>query len=52
MDDPRISFAAPFAMLAALVLYGLMEYNLADSEVVLLYAFAMGLSGPSLLRSE
>ena len=47
-----LCFAAPFAMLAALVLYGLMEYNLADSEVVLLYAFAMGLSGPSLLRSE
>lgn len=47
-----LCFAAPLAMLASLVLYGLMEYNLADAEVVLLYAFAMGLTGPSLLRSE
>ena len=44
-------FAAPPAMFAALALYGLVEYNLADSEIVLLYALAMGLSGPSLLRS-
>ena len=44
-------FAAPLAMFAALVLYGLVEYNLADSEVVLLYALAMGLTGPSLLRA-
>ena len=47
-----LCFAAPLAMLVSLVLYGLMEYNLADSEVVLLYGFAMGLTGPSLLRSE
>ena len=40
------------AMLASLVLYGLMEYNLADAEVVLLYGFVMGLTGPSLLRSD
>jgi hypothetical protein len=44
-------FAAPLAMFAALFLYGLVEYNLADSEVVLLYALAMGLTGPSLLRA-
>ena len=44
-------FAAPLAMFAALVLYGLVEYHLADSEVVLLYALAMGLTGPSLLRA-
>ena len=44
-------FAAPLAMFAALFLYGLVEYNLADSEVVLLYALAMGLSGPSLLHA-
>lgn len=44
-------FAAPLAMFASLVLYGLVEYNLADSEVVLLYALAMGLTGPSLLRA-
>ena len=47
-----LCFAAPFAMLAALVLFGLVEYNLADAAVVPLYALAMGLSGPSLLRSE
>ena len=39
-------------MLLSLFLYGLMEYNLADAEVVLLYGLAMGLCGPSLLRSE
>ena len=44
-------FAAPLAMFAALFLYGLVEYNLADSEVVLLYALAMGLTGPSLLHA-
>lgn len=45
-----MAFAAPLAMLAALFLYGLVEYNLADSEVVLLYALAMGLSTPTLDR--
>ncbi|MCL1910026.1 MAG: O-antigen ligase family protein [Kiritimatiellaeota bacterium] len=35
---------APFAMLAALVCYGLMEYNLADADIVLLYSLAMALS--------
>ncbi len=44
-------FAVPLAMLAALFFYGLVEYNLADSEVVLLYGFAMGLTGPSLMHS-
>ena len=47
-----LCFAAPFAMLGALVLFGLVEYNLADAAVVPLYALAMGLSGPSLRRSE
>lgn len=47
-----ICFAAPLAMLGALVLFGLVEYNLADASVVPLYALAMGLSGPSLRRSE
>ena len=37
-------YLAPLAMLSALVLYGLMEYNLADAEVVLLYALTMGLA--------
>ena len=37
-------FLAPLAMLSALVLYSLMEYNLADAEVVLLYALTMGLA--------
>ena len=44
-------YAAPLAMFVALFLYGLVEYNLADSEVVLLYGLAMGLTGPSLLHS-
>lgn len=44
-------FAVPLAMLAALVFYGLVEYNIADAEVVLLYGFAMGLTGPSLMRA-
>ena len=43
-------FAVPLSMLGALFLYGLVEYNLADAEVVLLYGFAMGMCGPSLLR--
>lgn len=47
-----LCFAAPFAMLLALVLYGLVEYNLADAAVVLLFGLSMGLCGPSLLRSE
>lgn len=47
-----LCFAAPLAMLGALVLFGLVEYNLADAAVVPLYALAMGLSGPSLRRSE
>lgn len=34
----------PFAMLAALILYGLIEYNLADAEIVILYSLAMGMS--------
>ena len=33
----------PLAMLSTLILYGLIEYNLADAEVVLLYALAMAL---------
>ena len=47
-----LCFAAPLAMLGALVLFSLVEYNLADAAVVLLYGLAMGLTGPSLLRSE
>ena len=47
-----LCFAAPLAMLASLVLFGLVEYNLADAAVVPLYSLAMGLSGPSLRRSE
>ncbi len=35
---------APLAMLVALVLYGLMEYNLADADVVLLYSLAMAMA--------
>ena len=31
-------------MLAALILYGLIEYNLADAEIVILYSLAMGMS--------
>ena len=34
----------PLAMLAALILYGLIEYNLADAEIVILYSLAMGMS--------
>lgn len=32
---------APLAMLSTLILYGLIEYNLADAEVILLYSLAM-----------
>ncbi len=35
---------APLAMLSALILYGFIEYNLADAEVVLLYALAMAMA--------
>ena len=35
---------APLAMLSALMLYGLMEYNLADADVVLLYSLAMAMA--------
>lgn len=34
----------PLAMLSALILYGLMEYNLADADVVLLYSLAMAMA--------
>lgn len=44
-------FMAPLAMFAALALYGLVEYNLADSEIVLLYGLALGLTSPSLRHS-
>ena len=47
-----LCFAAPLAMFGALVLFGLVEYNLADAAAVLLYGLALGLTGPSLLRSE
>ena len=43
-----LAFAAPLAMLSALVLYGMVEYNLADSEIVLLYGIAMGLTNRNL----
>lgn len=46
-----MAFAAPLAMFSTLFLYGLVEYNLADSEIVLLYAFAMGLTNRNLLHS-
>lgn len=44
-------FMAPLAMFAALVFYGFVEYNLADSEVVLLYGLVLGLTSPSLRHS-
>ena len=47
-----LCFAAPLAMFGALVLFGFVEYNLADAAVVLLYGLVLGLTGPSLLRSE
>ncbi len=34
----------PLAMLSSLILYGFIEYNLADAEVVLLYALSMALA--------
>ncbi len=34
---------APLAMLATLILYGLIEYNLADADVVLLYSLMMAM---------
>ena len=40
----------PLATLSALVIFGLVEYNIADAAVVPLYSFAMGFSGAALLR--
>lgn len=36
--------ALPLALLAALVLTGIVEYNLADGELVLIYSLALGLA--------
>ena len=43
-NSPSILRFAPLAMLCALILYGLMEYNLADADVVLLYSLAMAMA--------
>ena len=43
-DKPPAIRYVPLAMLTALALYGLIEYNLADAEIVLLYSLAMGMS--------
>ena len=40
----------PFATLSSLVLFGLVEYNLADAAVVPLFSLAMGFSCAALLR--
>ncbi len=40
----------PLATLSALVIFGLVEYNIADAAVVPLYSLAMGLSCAALLR--
>ncbi|MBQ7667427.1 MAG: O-antigen ligase family protein, partial [Kiritimatiellae bacterium] len=40
---PALAFL-PAAFLSVLLAYGLVEYNFADSEIVLLYAFAFGLA--------
>lgn len=42
--SPSLLRFAPLAMLSALMLYGLMEYNLADANVVLLYSLAMAMA--------
>ena len=40
----RCPHPAPFCMLAAIIGYGFMEYNIADAEVILLYSFSMALA--------
>ena len=52
---PSVSLAPaealiPLAVLSALVLFGLVEYNIADAAVVPLYSLAMGFSHAALLR--
>lgn len=42
---------APAAVILSLMIYGLIEYNLADSEIVLLYTISMG-SGSSAYFSQ
>ncbi len=43
-SSPSVVRFVPLAMLSALILYGLIEYNLADAEIVLLYALSMALA--------
>lgn len=44
------ALTAPFAMLAALILFGLVEYNLADAAVIPLYSLSLGFSAPFFMR--
>ena len=46
----RAEALMPLATLSALVLFGLVEYNLADAAVVPLFSLAMGFSSAALLR--
>lgn len=41
--DNEVSMVAP---IFALILFGLVEYNLADAAIVLLYSITMGLASP------
>ncbi len=44
--------SVPLAMIAALILNGLVEYNFADGELVLIYGMAMGLAAVRLAPPE
>ena len=43
VSQPAVRYV-PIAMLTALMLYGMIEYNLADAEIVILYSLAMGMA--------
>lgn len=49
---PKALRAVPLAALTALAAVSLVEYNIADAAVVLLYGLAMGLSAPALPPSQ
>lgn len=51
-DDSGALFRFPFAALCALLLAGVVEYNLPDSESILMYSLAMGLAAPRLALSR
>ena len=43
--SPGVPAKAPLAILSALILIGIVEYNLADADILIIYAAFIGLSG-------